>query len=336
MSRRSVLIILLLVLFIAGFFTYYIIDRRIPMDPANVGNTAGNLQNKGYFFEMDGKVFFANSSDNYCLYSMNVDESKPKRLSTMGTRYINGADGILYFYMDSTRKSSSVSGLGSATNQYGIYRCKANGANETCLHRDFCGEVNLCGEYVYYQSQSEGGTLRKIRCDKKEQSKVADEMISPVCYSDRTIYYTGVTADHDIHTMFTNAGDTTQTFLQGYLFFPVVQDGYIYYLDGDKDYSLWRTNLYSGESQLLSTARIDCFNVDRLHIYYSTSASETPALVRCNLDGSDQTILYEGIVNSINLTSQYIYFKLYDDDSMFYHMPIDGSGAATPFIVNAE
>jgi hypothetical protein len=86
----------------------------------------------------------------------------------------------------------------------------------------------------------------------------------------------------------------------------------------------------------LSTARIDCFNVDRLHIYDSTSASETPALVRCNLDGSDQTILYEGIVNSINLTSQYIYFKLYGDDSMFYHMPIDGSGAATPFIVNAE
>ncbi len=336
MSRRGVLVLFILFLFIAGFFTFYLIDRRVPTDPANVGNTAGNLQNKGYFFEMDGKVYFTNASDNNCLYSMNVDESKPKRITSMGVKYINGADGFLYFYMDSTSKSSNVTGLGSATYQYGIYRCRTSGRNQTCLHREFCGEVNLCGEYVYYQSQENGGMLRKIKCNKKDLSVVANEMVSPVCYDNGIIYYTGVTSDHDIHTMYTTSGDMATTFLPGYLFFPVVQDGYIYYLNGDDNYTLWRTNLYSGEQELITSDRVDCFNVDRLHIYYSNAVSDTPALVRCNLDGSDRTILYEGIVNSINLTSRYIYFKQYGDDNTFYHMPIDGSQPAMPFIVQSK
>ncbi len=334
MNRRVVLVLSIVFLLIVAFTAFYIYDRRVPMDPANTGNTPGNLQNTGYFFEMGDKVFFANASDNYCLYSMNSDESKPKRLTSMGVKYINGAEGFLYFYMDSTRKSSNIKGFGNATNQYGVYRCKANGSAQTCLHRDFCGEVNLCGEYVYYQSQENGGILRKIRCDKKEQQEVVNEMISPVCYANKTIYYTGVSDDHAIHTMNTGAGDVTGAFLPGFLFFPVVQDGYIYYLDGDRDYTLWRSNLYSGETQQITSDRVDCFNVDRLNIYYSRSVSEQPGLVRCNLDGSNSALLYGGIVNSINLTSRYIYFKIYGDDSMFYHMPIDGSRPAMPFIVS--
>ncbi len=334
MSRRGIIVLLIAFLAIAGFGAYYVIDRRVPMDPSNYGNTAGNLQNKGYFFEMGDKVFFANPSDNYCLYSMNSDESKPKRITSMGVKYINGAEGFLYFYMDSTHKSSNVTGLGSATNQYGIYRCRASGRSQTCLHRDFCGEVNLCGEYVYYQSTS-GSTLQKIKCNKKDQQQVADEMISPVCYDNKTIYYTGVSSDHDLHTMYTGSGDMTTTFLQGYYFFPVVQDGFIYYLNGEANYSIWRSNLYSGEQQMVVSDRVDCFNVDRLGIYYARS-NESPALVRCGLDGSDQTVLFEGIVNSINLTSKYIYFKQYGNDDMFYHMPINGSQPATPFIVSEK
>ena len=332
MNKKFILIFSCILLLAAGGLTMFLITRQIPMDPSNHGNIPGNLQNGGLFFEMDGKVFFSNANDHDCLYSMNVDESSPKRLSTMCAKYINGADGYLYFYMDSTNKSDKVTGLGAASNQYGLYRCKANGEKLTCLHRDFCGEVQLCGEYVYYQVKTGGGSLWKIRCDKKELTQVADEMVSPVCYDNGYIYYTGVSKDHDIH-MLRTSNDSSTTVIYGNDFFPVAQDGYLYYMKGNANYTIWRTNLSNGAEEQITTDRADCFTMDRQHIYYSNSVSDTPGLIRCDLDGSNRITLYNGVVNSINLTSRYVYFKVFGNDNQLYHMPLDLSQAAGPFFV---
>ena len=336
MNKKAALFFLLMFVIIATTLTVYFISKRIPMSPLNHGNTAGNMQNKGLFFEMDGKVYFSNASDNGCLYSMNLDETGLKRLTTMGAKYISGADGFLYFYMDSTQKSSNVSGLGAATNQFGIYRCKVNGGDQTCLVRDFCGEVQLCGEYLYYQLKTGGGSLCKMKCNKTKESTVAQELISPVCYDNGIIYYTGVNNDHNIHALFTENGDTEYTLIPGNFFFPVVQDGYIYYLNGPENYSLWRSNLSTGEQELVTSDRVDCFTMDRNYIYYSFSDPNSPSLRRCDVDGDNKLILHEGIVNSINLTSKYIYFKQYGNDELYWHMPVDLSRPAEAFIAQSR
>ena len=332
-NKRILLVSSIIALIIAGILVLYFIEQQIPMSPSDFGNSAGNLQNSGLVFEMDGKVYFANPYDGNCLYSMNLDESKPKRLTSMGVKYINGANGYLYFYMDSTKLSTKVKGLGNVSNQYGIYRCKINGGDQTCLLRDFCGEVNLCGEYLYYQNKMNGGSLEKIRVDKSHKSTVADEMISPVCYDNGIIYYSGVSDDHSIHALYTTSGDVSQDLLTGYYFFPVVRGNYIYYLNGESNYSLWRTNLYSGEQQLVTSDRIDCFTMDDNYIYYAFSNADAPSLRRCDLDGENRIILYDGVVNSLNLTSNYLYFKVYGNDEMMYHMPLDGSAPPSLFLV---
>ncbi|WP_034453016.1 DUF5050 domain-containing protein [Butyrivibrio sp. AE2032] len=336
MNKKAAVIFLLILLAVAGVMTLYLFSKRVKMDPSNTGNTSGNLQNGGLFFEMDGKVYFANASDDYCLYSMNLDESKPKRLTSMGAKYISGADGFLYFYMDSTKKSSKISGFGAATNQFGLYRCKTNGQDQTCLIRDFCGQVQLCGEYLYYQILTNGGSLHKIKCNKTDDQLVAEELISPFCYDNGYIYYTGVNNDHDIHVLNTRGGDMQSTAITGHYFYPVVQDGYLYYLNGDSNYSIWRTNLSTGEQQLVTSDRVDCFTLDRNYIYYAFSNAESPSLRRCNLDGSDKIIVHGGVVNSINVTSKYIYFKEFGNDDIYYHIPIDLSATASPFSVKVK
>ena len=325
MSKRAVLVFILVSLIIAGIVVLTILDKRIPRDPSDVGNLAGNLHNHGLFFEMDGKVYFANPSDSDCLYSMNPDETNPKRLTSMRVQYISGAHGFLYFYMDSTKKSNAVAGLGSVSNQYGIYRCKVNGSDQTCLLRDFCGELQLCGEYLYYTTKLDGGALNKIRVDKKNKTQVAAEPISPVCYDHGIIYYTGVLEDHKIHAMDTMNGDRISDVLPGHLFYPVVQDNYIYYMNGDSNYSLWRTNLYTGEMELITSERLDCFTLDKNHIYYAYANGDKSALKMCDLDGFDKQVLFEGITNSLNVTSHFLYFKVYGQDQVVYHMPLDGT-----------
>ncbi|RKM61042.1 DUF5050 domain-containing protein [Butyrivibrio sp. CB08] len=336
MNRKFIVFLIIILLACAGFGTYYFLDKRVPLNPNAVGNSAGNLHNNGLFFEMNDKVYFANSSDNNCLYVMNSDETKAKRLTTMGAKYINGADGFVYFYMDSTSKSSKVKGLGASTNQFGIYRCKADGSNQTCLLRDFCGELQLCGEYLYFQLKSGGGSLNKMKVNKTDLTQVTDELVSPFCYDNGYIFFTGVSQDHNLHYLDTRSGDIQNTFLDGNYFFPVIQDGYIYYMNGDSNYSIWRASLSTGEKELVTSDRADCFTMDRNYIYYSFSNADAPSLRRCNLDGSDRVILFNGVTNSLNLTSKYLYFKVFGDDTLTYHMPLDGSAAPSPFIVSSK
>ena len=333
MNKKAILFFLIVALLAGGLIWATVAGHHIQMDDADVGNTAGNLQNGGLFFEMDGKVYFSNSDDSNCLYSMNLDESKPKRITTMGVKYINGAGNHLYFYMDSTRKSGNVTGLGAASNQYGIYRCSTKGDKQTCLLRDYCGELQLCGKYIYYQGKTDGGTLNRIRVDKKDKTQVANEMISPVCYSDNLIYYSGVNNDHDIHVMGVNGRNVNTVVQPGFCFFPVVANGYVYYLNGDSNYSLWRTNLTTGAQELVVTDRMDCFNTDGQYIYYAYTNGDESSLRRCDMDGRNIYILYNGVVNSINLTSKYLYFKVFGNDEATFHMPLDGSSAPSVFTV---
>ena len=200
--------------------------------------------------------------------------------------------------------------------------------------RDFCGETQLCGEYLYYQiKDANGGTLHKIKCNKKDNTQVADELISPMCYDNGIIYYTGVSNDHDIHALHTKDGDITTPVISGFYFFPVVKDGYLYYLNGTSNYSLWRTNLTNGEQQLVTSDRCDCFTIDNNHIYYSYSNAMNPSLRRCDLDGGNKVVLFEGVVNSINVTSRYVYFKVFGDDNTYFHIPVDLSAPASTFTV---
>ena len=317
----------------AGIVAFYVIDQKVPMSPTDHGNSAGNLHNSGLFFEMDGKVYFSNINDNNCLYSMNVDESKPRRITSMGVKYISGANDFLYFYMDSTQKSGNVTGLGTATNQFGIYRCRTSGRNQTCLLRDFCGEVQLCGEYLYYQVKTNGGSLQKIRVDQTDKSLITTELISPVCYDNGVIYYTGVNNDHNIHALRTNSGDTITPVVYGNYFFPVVSGPYIYYMNGDDDYRLYRTNMATGAQEMITEDRIDNYTMDQNYIYYSTSVKNFESLRRCDLNGNGTTALFYGVTNSLNLTSRYLYFKVYGNENVMYHIPLDGSAPASPFTV---
>lgn len=336
MKIRTVLFTIITTLILIGIVAFYISEQHVTMSPTDHGNIAGNLHNSGLFFEMDGKVYFANVNDSNCLYSMNVDESKPKRLTSMGVKYISGAKDFLYFYMDSTKVSGNVKGLGSATNQFGIYRCRTSGRSQTCLLRDFCGEVQLCGEYLYYQVKTDGGSLHKIRVDQKNQSLVSTEFISPICYYNGIIYYTGFRNDHNINAIYTNAGDTISPVLYGNYFFPVVNSGYIYYLNGDDNYAIYRTSLLTGEQDKITSDRVDCFTMDNNYIYYSTSAAGNEGLKRCDLNGRGTVIMFKGITNTLNVTSRYIYFKVYGNDDVMYHIPLDGSTPASVFDVRVK
>ncbi len=334
-SRTRILAggIVLVFFVLAAIAIFSALHRRIPTNPDDTtGNTGGNLNNLGLFCEHDGRVYFANPKDNLCMYSMNPDESDLKQVTTMQVRYICAGGKFLYYYMDSFGTSlKGGGGLGAVSNQHGIFRSLTDGSSASCLVREYTGQMQLCGNSIYFQMPgSNGRTLDKISIRKGPAKTVLDDMIAPACYADGLIYYCGAYSDHALYTLDTLHGDTVSPVYNANMTAPLVHQSIVYYLDNENDYRLTRFSLITGETQVLTEDRVDSFNMNDNNLFYATSTTDTPALKCSRLDGSDPVVIAEGIYNRLNLTSRYLYFMPYDSETTLLHVPVDGSSPAAP------
>lgn len=323
-TKRILWIILILIVLIAAYILN-LFSQRVPENPAGtVGNTAGNLNNGGYFCESDGKVYFANAYDGGTLYCMNPDESDIKKLNRSEVYQLNAAGDYLYYYQ---KNSSSYPDFSFVIRTYGLYRTKKNGRSMVCLDKADCKNVALVDNTVFYSKPVDGAQtlhLFAIGTDKTNARRIADYLINPSSASDGLLYYNGTEENHHLYAYDTHTG--LETLLKEYdMWFPTLHGQSIYFLDLEGNYELCRYNLYDDTVTMLTTDRVEFFNLTANYIYYQTVDSDNPALWRMGLDGSNPEIVSEGIYRDINVTSQYVYFRSYAADMPMYHTPADGA-----------
>lgn len=219
-----------IVLFLIGSAILSYLSGRVPANDISVtGNTAGNLNNGGLFAESEGRVYFSNAYDGGCLYSMNSDETDLKKLGSSSVNSINVGGRFLYYYLDS---AAGGTGLGYVVRTYGVYRSTLEGKDVTCLDRNAAVTMQLSGDYLYYQryNNTDFTQFYKIKTDKTDNVLVSDEIVNPASCANGIIYFNGTSKDHNLYTLDTRT-DTISTVLQGNLWFPAYQDGYVYYLN---------------------------------------------------------------------------------------------------------
>lgn len=299
-------------------------------DESTVGNTAGNLNNKGYFCEHDDRVYFANAYDNYALYSMNPDETDVKKLRDGPASFVCAGGDYLYYSVENRGGGSE---LGSVRGAYGIYRSKLNGKNATGMDRCHVASMQLCGNYLYYtkiDTQS-SVSLEKIKIDKKEKVTVnPDTAINPASYVNGAIYYCGTNKDHYLHALNT-ANDSSSTVWQGSVWNPIYQNGYVYFMDVGNNYRLCRYSMNAGVEEMLTDERVDLFNVYGDYIYYQTVSKTEPALKRISIGGGVPETVREGTYQNINITSKYVYFNSFGESTPVYKTSTFGPVNVTTF-----
>lgn len=324
MQKHKAILLIPLFIFLGAVLlgTYRYTNRFTPNDTTQTGNTAGNLNNKGLFCENNGTVYFSNPYDHNVLYSMNSDETDIKRLNDVGVSSIN-TDGKRIYY--SQTGSADGSGLGYVRNTTGMYRCNLSGDGTYCYTKDPVGILALCGNSLYFQHYEveTGAYLDVTAIDKKSSQPLLYSMITPASVAGTTIYYAGNDADHYLYALDTVTNTSTLIWEKA-VWNPVYQDGYIYFMDLRSNYELHRYNLSSSEEQVLSSDRIDFFNVYGDVIYYQKSSTTSPALKRINIDGSNDEIIKEGVFESVNITSEYAYFNEFSKTTPVYHQSTFG------------
>ena len=336
---KNILILAILFAVILILAVLVVLSGRTPLnDESTVGNTAGNLNNNGYFCEHEGRVYFANAYDNYSLYSMNADETDIKKLHGGATSFINAGGNYLYYASAGNTSTNDSDGSGSFRGTYGIYRSKLNGKSVIGMDRCYVAAMQLCGNYLYYAKidTKTSMSLEKIKIDKTDQQTVnPTAYINPNCYVNGTIYYSGTEQDHYLYALDT-ARDRASVVWEGNIWNPICQDDYVYYMDVENNYRLCRYSRYDGTVQVLTNDRIDTFNVYGNLIYFQTNSDTSPALKRMLIDGTSQEIVRDGIHQNINITSEYVYFNAFGASTPVYKTSIYGAVNVTSFDAGRE
>lgn len=294
-----------------------------------VGNTAGNLYNKGLFCEAGGKVFFSNSFDNNALYVMNPDQSGMKRLGNLQARYINAGGDYLFFNGEMIPEAK---GLGVVAAKPGLFMCSKNGGKMTAFTKDAVQSLVLVDNKLYFQhyKKETGSSLNEITIPKKNSEVIYDHLIDPSCVYGNLIIYAETSGNHYLKSYNTITGETSVIW-GGNVWNPIFDGTYVYFMNVDNDYQLCRYSITNNQMEILTKDRVDFFNLYNGVIFYQKSSQKSPALKRMGLDGSNVEIIAEGTFNSINCTSTYTYFKAFGDDSTTYMTSTFGSPSVQTF-----
>ena len=331
MKSKNTITLVSIIAVIAVIMVLVVIFSRIPENPpGTLGNTAGNILNKGLFTEVDGKVYFANGNDRGALYVMNPDESGVKRLVNHDVCYINVAGKYIYYYEKSDNNTDALSFLGR---NMGIYRCNLKGNGSYCLQKAPVNYICLADNSLYYEyfatiengdPADSGIGLYSIVIQKKGKTNLSEDPVVPANIFNGQIYYAGQKKDHNLHA-FSIASKQDTSIIEGSFWNPVISGGYVYYINPSENYKLCRRSFPNGDEEILTDDRIDCFNVAADgKIYYQKNSTELSelALKRMNLDGSEPEIILSGNFTNINVTSRYVYFSEYSSREKMYHQAL--------------
>lgn len=312
-----VTVILLVIVTIAGVLK----NRVTPNPPGTIGNSAGNLNNSGLFCEHEGKVYFANVYDHNSLYSMELNEEKPKKINDVNVRNILAGGKYLYYFRSG---ATGEAGMGSIRSVNSFNRSELNGSGTTSLSQDVVIKAQLVDDYLYLLAAGkEHPSFYKMNTDKSNITPLADYEINPACAENGVIYYNGTQAEHYLYGLDTTT-DVPYEIWRGNIWYPILQGDYVYYMDVAENYRLCRYSLSQDIVEVLTDERVDCFNVEHGYIYYQTSG-KTPALKCMYEDGTGVQTVAEGIYTNINMTSLFVYFQEYGDAATMYHSYLGSS-----------
>lgn len=340
MSKKKIIITAIVAVIIIGGVGFLALNSRKEIETTFNetfinGNTAGNIFNNGRFCEYNGTIYFANPNDSYHLYSMAADGTGLTLLSDDIVSSINVDDHYIYYIRNnlsaSKESDSKFSFLNINTDS--LVRCDKDGSHLLVLDSDPCLYASLSGNYIYYihYDSDTASTLYRVKIDGSEKGSLASSPYIPACVKDQYLYYNGLESDHNIYK-FDTISLSADCIVTGNYWQPQLLGDDIIAMDNRNNYSLIKLMPMYGDALTLTEDRIDCFNAYGDYVYFQRNDEKTPALCRIRTDGSGYEEIIAGNYTEINVTSTYVYFRDFYDNTTVYRTPTYGPVNVTTFM----
>ncbi|MGF7145679.1 hypothetical protein HNQ56_004122 [Anaerotaenia torta] len=323
---RLILILLTMVTILAlGGLLVYSSGRTYFNGEEEVGNTSGNIYNGGLFCERGGRIFFSNDMDDGSLYVMNSNLSNVKKISDDKSVFINADDNYIYYVRaNNTRENQAGSILMFFNN--GVYRLNHNGKGLKAFTGNPGAYLMLRGNNIYFQRYDVGTGLflYRYQIDATRERMLVDDAVIPSTVIDNSLIYNGYSENHNINAM-NLSSYTSHTKFEGNYYYPIFQGDYIYYMNLDDKYRIYRMNSDGSEPTRLVKERCFTYNIteDGRYLFYQVDNGKNNRICRLNLQTMESRTLMEGDFKQIHIAGGYVFFKDYDNTNT-YIMDADG------------
>ncbi|BCN30304.1 DUF5050 domain-containing protein [Anaeromicropila herbilytica] len=279
-----------------------------------VGNQTGNLWNCGLYEEIGDRIYFSNSNDNGALYVMNHKCTHFKKISSDSSAYLNVTNkNIYYSIQDSTIvKSNYESSAINTLSTVGIYRVRLDGTHRSSINDGNCSYLNMNGDSIYYEnnSEEEGKQLYSYNLQDKKSTLIADEEIAPVGIYNNRLYYS---SEFDGYTLRKINLDNMYSFtlLVGEYHNPIVIGDYIYFISATDNDAIGRCNLDGSNPTILVNESTSAFNLSLSgrYLYYQVNDGANNRLCVMNLSTRKSKDIIRGDFEYLNITSNYLFFR---------------------------
>jgi len=319
-SIKRVLITLVVITALAFLCIWlYSINRTFLNEEDEIGNTSGNIYNGGLFCEQDGKIYFSNDFEDGSLYVMNSDCSHIKKVHDDKAAYIN-ADGNYLYYVRANNTRENISGSILMFNNTGIYRINRNGDNIKAISSNPGSYLTLKGNELYFQlyDVNTGLFLYRNGIDGKMERFLLDDAVIPAAVINNSLYYAGFTEDHNINKL-DLASYNSSTLYEGSFAYPIFQGEYIYYIDIEDNYKIYKMTADGSDTTMLVDERCSTYNITNSgkFLYYQVDDGDDSRICRLNLETMESETLLEGNYKQIHVTENYVFFKDFNNSNTY-------------------
>lgn len=316
--KRLLITLIILTALAVGILYAYNNGRTYFNDDNVTGNTAGNIYNGGLFCEKDGKIFFSNDKADGSLYVMNSDCTNIKKLHDDKAVYINVDNNYIYYVRaNNTRENNKGFMMFFNT---GVFRIKRNGSNLMAFTGNPGAYLSLKGNNVYFQRYDAGVGLYlfKYQIDGTLERLLVKDAVIPAEITDTKLYYAGYSEDHNINELNLQSFTTHPAF-EGSYYYPIFKGAYIYYIDVEDDYKIYRMHIDGSGQELLVDYRCSTYNITNsgTYLYYQVDDTVSNGMYRLNLKTMESSQLLVGNYKQLHVTDNYVFFKDFDNTNTY-------------------
>lgn len=303
------------------YLGYRLSVKTIFNEDTVLGNTAGNLYNGGLFCKQGETIYFSNMDDDGALYSMDMNFSQVKKLSTDKACYINADNHYIYYSRQNWMKKNEIQGI-FLFYVAGLYRIDKNGGDSKTLYSKPAGCSLLAGNYVYYQhyDKKTGLHLYKVKIDGTKNQLLSKDSILPASVHDNMLFFsTGSGSDnHYIYTMELGT-NTIQTWYAGNCYLPIATDDGVYYISLSDGYAICRMSYDGSKHEILVNEFCSTYNIseDGQTLYYQIDGGNENRIACMDLTTGIQTTILEGNYKNIHVIGNYVFFRDYSETTTY-------------------
>ncbi len=277
-----------------------------------MGNTSGNIINKGLTAYQNGYIYYSNTSDKKKLYRMKEDGSGKEKISDDSCSYINVIGEWIYYRNDDD--------LGK------IYKIKTDGTIRTCLNKDDSKFVIAAGDYIYYCNSSNDNQITRIKNDGSDRKVICKDSAEFINVSNGWIYYSNTSQNYSIYRVNINGKKRTLLSKDSCYFLNVSGD-WIYYSNYSKGCKLCKIKINGRNNTILDSTSSENINVYGDWIYYKSTNNEycESGLYKIKTDGTCNENICNRFLDGLNVSGNWIFFTDDFDRNMLYKLKLDGT-----------